>query len=688
MKRLSYISILFLVCCFAFAQEKSGANIRIIVREQPDKILLRWGVDRSLEWKKSNQYGFILEKYLFSKNGKRLDSPQLLWSKNIKAEPLENWEKIIETDDYAAIIAQALYGDSFIVEEGSVGKLADIVNLSQEEEQRFSLSLLAADMSFPAAIKAGWGYIDAEISKGEVYIYRIQSAVPKEIAVIQSSAAIADPNKYELLPSPTGLVGVWSDKNVLLTWDYELFKGIYTSYNIEKSEDGVNFKTLSDTPLMNINDTPEAPAKRMYYIDSLAQNDKKYYYRVYGISPFGEKGGYSQSISGNGTADLLYSPDIVNYKFTKKENEAVIEWDFPKEGENHIEKFQLNRASTDKGPYQVVADNIAPNKRSLTYSNLEPSNYFTITAIGKNPNQKRTSYSTLIQPVDSIPPSPPIGLKGTIDSLGVVKISWEPNKEKDMLGYRIFRGNLETEEYSQITTDPISHPFYTDSVKVASLNPKVFYKVVAVDQRFNNSKFSQTLVVEKPKVVPPSSPVFRKYQVENGEVSLSWIPSPEKNVIHQLLRKEENASLWELVFQTGDTLSSFTDKTVVKDKIYQYRIKAFNMSKLESKPSPDLTIKVVNLKPAEIIREINSIVNRERNYIELFWNINKKEEIEEYTIYKNNQSSEPSTWKVLPGNLTRIVDTQINPGNVYTYYIRATLKNGTFSNMKTIEVNY
>jgi len=611
-----------------------------------------------------------------------------LWTKNIKAEPLEEWEKIVQTDNNAAIIAQALYGDSFAVETGSQGQLADIVNLSEELQQRFSFSLLAADMSFPAAVKAGWGYTDNDIKKGEVYIYRVQSAAAEHVVEIESSSVLADPAKYEPLPAPADLVGIWGDKNVLLTWEYALYKTIYTTYNIEKSEDGVNYTLLNQAPLVNVNDRPEAPANRMYYIDSLAENGKKYYYRVYGISPFGEKGSQSEAISGEGTEDLLNAPEITGYQFTQKENEAVISWDFPKEAEKSIEKFQLNRAPADEGPYRVAVDDISPTERQLTCSGLDPTNYITITAVGKNPNQKKTSYSTLIQPIDSIPPVPPKGLQGSVDSLGVVKISWQPNTEKDLLGYRVFKGNLEDEEFSQITTDPIPTPFFTDSVKVASLNPQVFYKIVAVDKRFNNSDFSQTLAVEKPKVIPPSSPVFNSYKVENGTVILSWIPSPGEKLTHQLYRMEENASNWTLIFQTEDAVNTFTDTKVEKDKTYDYLIRSFNESMLVSASSPQLTIRVTDLKPPQVLRSFDHIISRERNYIELFWSVDKQASVVEYTLYRKDENSDPTTWKVLPGNLTRVVDTNIYPGNTYTYYIRATLSDGSVSNLKSVEINF
>ncbi|TWP29242.1 hypothetical protein ETU08_08130 [Apibacter muscae] len=689
MKKIIFSILAILSVILISAQEKKEASLRMIVREQSDQILLRWAVDQPMAWQKANEFGYILEKYLFSKEGKILSKPKFIQEKLIKAEPLSSWEKMVMEDDNAAIIAQGLYGESFLVEAGSSGKLADIVNLSEELEQRYSFSLLAADMNFAAAVKAGWGYIDKEIKKGEVYIYKIKTAVPEDVARIKGNSVIGNPSNYHPLPAPTDIAILGQDKSVLLTWEYQMYKDIYTTYNIQKSEDGINFKDLSETPLVNVYDTSDSPAKRMYYIDTLAQNDRKYYYRVYGISPFGEKGENSKIVSGSGVSSLQNTPAITSYEFTTNENEAVIEWEFPKESEKDIEKFQLNRSSTDQGPYIVIADNIPVYQRKITYSDLQPTNYLTITAVGKAPNQKATSYSTFIQPIDSIPPVSPIGLKGTIDSLGVVKITWEPNQEKDVLGYRIFRANIEGEEFSQITVSPIKENLFIDSVQVASLNPKVYYRLVAVDQRFNNSDYSETLVVEKPKLIPPTSPVFSSYKIEDGKVNLSWITPTEDGITLLLERRKEEEINWDIIFQTKDTLQNFIDEKAQPNKQYVYRLKAVNNQKLEA-VSPELTLKVINLLPENIINEITPIVNREKKYIELFWSIenNKKVEIVEFTLYKKDEATEPTTWKVLPGKFTRVVDTQIYPGKTYTYYIRAILSNGAFSNVKTIEITY
>jgi len=124
----------------------------------------------------------------------------------------------------------------------------------------------------------------------------------------------------------------------------------------------------------------------------------------------------------------------------------------------------------------------------------------------------------LVQPVDSIPPTSPTNVVGQIDSLGLVTLKWAANTEKDMLGYRVYRGNNRKEEYSQITVSPHQDTVYYDSVGVKNLNSTVYYQIIAVDQRFNMSKPSEILAVKKPDYIPPTQPVFSAYEVVIGKI--------------------------------------------------------------------------------------------------------------------------------------------------------------------------
>ncbi|MEP5614756.1 MAG: hypothetical protein ABJP76_01520, partial [Flavobacteriaceae bacterium] len=302
--------------------------------------------------------------------------------------------------------------------------------------------------------------------------------------------------------------------------------------------------------------------------------------------------------------------------------------------------------------------------------------------------QKRTSFSSLVQPVDSIPPAMPKGLEGLIDSLGIVHIKWDPNAERDLQGYRVFRGFKAKEEVAQRTVSPILNNSFTDTVALKSLNDKVFYRVVAVDNRHNHSKMSETLILEKPDVVPPTPPVFRPYKVSNDTIRVSWHPSSEVGVRHLLYRKEKSAeSKWKEIYKGLDTVTTFLDTGVETGKTYEYRIRAVDKAGLVSEPSPDITIKKAGISVFRAIREFGYYMDRENGYIELYWRTGNVE-VSEFTLYKQEKDKKPTTWRVLPSNIVQIVDTELLPNKTYIYHLRPTMENGKYAKMETLEIKF
>ncbi|WP_407267296.1 hypothetical protein R5N97_04370 [Tenacibaculum maritimum] len=75
----------FLVVSKTFAQVNEAEEVprvQILARAQKGKILLRWAANSAIAWKKTNKSGFVLEKYLLSRNGKRLPKLEKIWEKN------------------------------------------------------------------------------------------------------------------------------------------------------------------------------------------------------------------------------------------------------------------------------------------------------------------------------------------------------------------------------------------------------------------------------------------------------------------------------------------------------------------------------------------------------------------------------------------------------------------------------
>jgi hypothetical protein len=692
--KLQYIIVLlYLGFTSLYAQNNSltekalpekESTIQVIVRVQKDKILLRWAPSDNIAWKKLNKYGYQLERYTVTRDNKTLTSPEkVILVKELKPEPIENWEKTIEENDNAAIIAQALYGENFTVEGGN--KLQNIINLSEESEQRFTYALFVADKDFEMAKKAGLGFEDKTALKNEKYTYRVSSNVPIEELAIQYGGVFVGLKEYEDLPKPMDFSANFTDKSAMLSWNFKILAHAYGSYYVERSQDKIKYERITNKPYTSMNQENENN-NRIFYVDSIA-NNQQYNYRIQGISSFGELGPYSEVVSGSGKSILKYVPHLTVKNF-KDDKTVTLTFEFDPAGDSEITGFELNRSdSDDDNKYITVVKNIAPKSRTVTYNKLASTNYFTITAIGKQ-GSNRTSFPMLVQPVDSIPPAKPLNLKGVIDSLGIVKLTWDPNKEKDLMGYRIYKASNPNEEFSQMTVSPNETNKYQDSVIIKSLNSKVYYKIIAVDTHFNMSPFSEVLIVKKPDVIPPTSPIFTNYEIKDGMVALEWINSQSEDVVsHQLYRKENEQKDWQLILDTKDKPERYQDKSIIEGGTYRYAIYAKDESNLVSNPSPEIAVLVPASSVLPAIKSFYAQANTTTNSIDLSWEY-KAIGVESFEIYKATAEEPMQLMQMVIAQTKKLSDSSITINTTYKYAIRALFADGRVSKMVFFSLKY
>ena len=689
--------LVFLLSQNNYAQNKPKDSViapKIAVLASPQKeakIFLRWAPTTPRAWRKLNEYGYNLKRYTVIRDGKVLPKKEVKDLGTFKPKPVEGWMPLIEINDNAAVVAQALYGEGFDVT--GTNQLAKLVNLSEEQQQRFSWALYAADQDFKVAQMAGLGFIDNTVKANEKYLYKVIPLVPQDILTIKYGSAFTSLKDYMALPKPLDLAAIFSDKKVLLSWNYAIHKQLYNSYFVERSEDGKNFITLNKTPLTGLNNSKHTNLKRMFYMDSVP-NNKTFYYRIKGRTAFGELSPPSETKSGMAKKILADVPRITNKNYFGNSG-IVLEWVFPTEANKDISGFELNRADKIDGKYQVLVKNIAPTERKIKYDSLPPTSYMTITAVGKN-GIRKTSMAALIQPVDSIPPAKPTGLEGTIDSLGIVTLKWQANKEKDMLGYRVFRGNNKNEEYSQITVSPHKATVYYDSISVKTLNSKVFYKIVAVDKRFNGSEFSDILTIKKPDFIPPSQPVITQYKIKDNKVLLTWANSSSEDVAsHQIYRKDKaDWQLMENITTQKDSLNkpkayaTWIDSKVTEGESYTYTIQATDESGLKSELSPALNIRIPKTSRKEAIKRFNAYADKKQKSITLTWKAYKEPNVAELQLYKGLKDKPITLMRILKPNTKQLIDTTLKPNNEYVYMLRAVFKDGSFNKMTKLTVKY
>ncbi|MFT7900247.1 hypothetical protein VBY74_09710 [Tenacibaculum ascidiaceicola] len=677
-----------------YAQKEIGnikAEVKAIATVSENKILLRWGVTTPTAWKYANKYGYIIERKTIAVDKEILSTPVIkqLTPIPLKPYPMMEWKEFSEENNYAALAAQALYGEEFDVEmnEGGDGLLS-IINKAQVIEQRFTFALYAADQDFKVAKYSGLAFVDDTVKPTERYLYTIRVALPQEKKdLIKSGGVYLGLLDKKPLPEPQEFVGVFKDKTVILSWNQAILKKYYTNYIIEKSQDkGKTFKKLLGTPVATLGEKEKNPSNRMMYIDSLSQNNKTYSYRIKGISPFGIEGPYSKVVSGKGIKPLTHTPFITDVKLSNQG--GVLSWEFPSEGVSTLSKFKLVRSNTPKGKFLTVIDNISKNKRSIKIENLQAINYYKIVAVGNN-GGTRESFPKMVQPDDSTPPAVPTMLNGTIDSLGVVRLQWKQNTEIDFLGYRIFKANLKTDEFTQVTFEPIPNSVFIDTINIKTLNKKIYYKIQAFDKRYNPSEFSEVLELNRPDIVPPTAPVFTSFKSDKGRVEIKWISSTSNDAQSTVIYRKEKGvkEPWQMLKSLPLLQNKFIDETGIVGKTYLYTALTIDESGLESEPIAPLKITVLDNSPKPSIERFTGYVNREERYIELNWNY-KETNTKEFVLYKAEEGKKPTMYKVFKADTNKFKDRNLLINTKYTFLIQAIFESGAKSPLNKIEINY
>lgn len=676
MKPIVWMVALWLLAFCAAAQPRDTVRVSVRANVKADMIQLRWAVNSPAAWKQSTRNGFHVERYTVVRNGAMLNPAERveLTVAPLVPRPLNAWQELATNNNYAAIIAQALYGEDFQLAGDDAKGVSKFIALAQEMEQRYLVSTYAADLCYPAALLAGWGFEDRTVKPGERYLYRIIPVVPAKGTAVKQGSVYTGLQDYQPLPQPQELTPVFGDKSVMLTWNYKILSRTYNAYYLEKSADGKTFTRVSETPLTNMNGKGGVPAERMYYLDTLAGNAVPVHYRVLGVNAFGETGPPSDVVSGKGKNILIYVPHIQRAA-PNRDGGADIVWEFDERGNSLIRAFELQRASTDKGPFVPVMKNIAPSARSITYPTLQSTGYFVIAAVPLQ-GEPTLSFPVLVQPTDTVPPATPAGLRGVVDSLGVVTLTWAANTEPDIFGYRIYRGQTDGEELVPLNDIAVRANRFTDTLDVHNLNSRVYYAVTAVDHRYNQSAQTPAVTLEKPELVPPSPPVITKYTATAKGIVLEWATGGEENLgTLNLYRKERGQENTLLKTISDPQATVFTDSTAQANRYYTYTLVCVTRKGLASRPSRAVTVQ----GPAGIsgggFSEFAAKRNRKDGTVALVWKHNLQE-VKSYELYKGEGEKGASLWKVIRGFEQGIQDPDAKRGTPYEYMIRAVLASG------------
>ena len=495
-----------------------------------------------------------------------------------------------------------------------------------------------------------------------------------------------DPNEKLELPPPEDVKAEFGDLSVALNWDTFYFQSIYSAYQVERSDDeGKTFKPTSELVFVNTRPVNGRESKRTHYLDSIPQNYKVFYYRVKGITPFGETGPPSKVVQGTGLGSASGVAPVISSTEVNQDGSAVVQWKYPKEMLARVKGFTVGRASTAKGPFTDITPKLlTPETDSYRDKTPGSINYYVVKAIGQD-GQTATSFPYMIQLEDNSPPASPKGLSAKIDMQGVVTLRWAANQESDLIGYRVFRANDPKEEFVQITREAVGATEWKDTVNLKTLTRHVYYQVVAVDDHFNSSAFSEMLQVERPDIVPPSASQFSKAESVGNRIQLEWIPSvSEDAAAYDLYRSVRGGTTNVLLKTFSKDSTRFMDVNVEPGKQYQYRLIVRDKAGLNSAPV-SISVNCIDYGVRAPVTDIQFNVDREARQIVLQWSY-KKEGLRGFQIYRMAGSNAIRFYKFTTAAQTQFVDKDLRANSKYGYAIKAIFENGAESELSQIKL--
>ncbi|MEJ5262112.1 MAG: fibronectin type III domain-containing protein, partial [Ignavibacterium sp.] len=272
-----------------------------------------------------------------------------------------------------------------------------------------------------------------------------------------------------------------------------------------------------------------------------------------------------------------------------------------------------------------------------------------------------------------------IGLRGMIDSTGIVTLHWPLGKDPDITGYRVYFANAADHEFSNITPYPIQDTVFVDTLNLNTLTKEIYYQIAAVDRNFNHSERSEILKLIKPDIVPPTTPLISKYFVTDTAVVLNIIPSSSDDVAqHILYRKGEKQNDWIKIKQflfVNELKNQVVDNQVTGPNYYQYAVQAIDSAGNKSEFSPAVGVRVYKSTEDIQIDGLTAQYNQQSKSVSLKWN-KPKADVSYYVIYRKVNQNRYENFASVDADKNSFEDKEILSVGEYQYGIKAIYKNG------------
>ena len=328
--------VVFLNFTFVKAQNKPIGKIKTATRYKDNSVELRFFPDRKKILDYGLKSGFIIER----SNGSSTNFVEIA---RTKPYTKEQWSELLQktTDKEAQIqieISQDFYLASLEKSGGNLDFTEGIANLKQQkanEDFKFMVSILTAIKNANASKGLGLTYTDTNVQAGKEYSYRVKLIENPPVYQIESVLTTVKTilntddykNKVYIKTGDTKLGFVWKDHPKL------------SGVDVERTINGINTK-LNKAPIYTIRGKGYKGVKRNGFSEDSLVNYKKYTYRFYAHTVFGERVKFAEVTGMPRDLTPPQKPFLKQPKHTKPD-EVHIEWEMKKPISKDFKGFSI-----------------------------------------------------------------------------------------------------------------------------------------------------------------------------------------------------------------------------------------------------------------------------------------------------------------------------------------------------------
>ncbi|MES2556231.1 MAG: hypothetical protein V4604_08780 [Bacteroidota bacterium] len=413
---------------------------------------------------------------------------------------------------------------------------------------------------------------------------------------------------------------------------------------------------------------------KLFFSDEKLKEKQTYYYTLVGLDFFGEYTEYTEQIAIRIKDETL--PEApVNFRKTVYGKSVQLNWSKELEDDDFA-GYKVYVSKEGKAEYTLQNTTVLAFSDSAFRATVPDFGlyFFKVAATDEDGNEAFAA-ELIVDVVDNEPPMPPENVLVTSDTARLI-ISWDANKESDILGYKIYRSiENDKKNLTLLSSDILYTTAFNDSLPANALN-KFSYAVLAVDTSLNESKLSVMASNAMTDALPPTEPFLKKVSQTEDKIVIEWVRNTELDLVgYDLYRQTDSDSL--KVFKKINTaiipkdIAQFFDRSLEFGKQYSYYLVAVDQRSNQSNPSNHLRV----LTKAKVEKANHQVAISKLKFekatgsVKINWKSSVQEEKVSYVVFKRTGTEE---FKMISTRTETIGfrDTAAAPGQTIEYQVR------------------